>query len=103
MDKRFFLVAYDLTDMHIERLVVKLLKKFGMRYQYSIFICHITEEQREKLLEGIGRIFTEAKTTPGEETGLFRISVIPLCGICAASRQEIGDAFGWPTGSIVVP
>ena len=52
---RFWLVAYDIDDDDIRRIVSNILKNYGMRVQYSVFECQLRETEffdlRSRLLE----------------------------------------------------
>lgn len=103
MSKMICMVAYDLSDAALERRVVKTLQRYGMRYQYSIFVCHISRKERVELTKALGQLYTTYRREKAGDGTVFRISILPLCEACAAIREEIGDAFGWPVGSMVVP
>ena len=51
------LVAYDITDAKRLRRVAEVCEDYGVRVQYSIFECHLDEDEFEefwlKLLEHI--------------------------------------------------
>ena len=46
---RLWLVSYDISDNKIRRHVYKLLKDYGKRVQYSVFECHLTDQQQAVL------------------------------------------------------
>jgi CRISPR-associated protein Cas2 len=52
--RRRFLVAYDVCDPTRLRKVFRVMKGFGQRVQYSVFVCDLNElglaELREQLL-----------------------------------------------------
>jgi CRISPR-associated protein Cas2 len=48
MARRRFLVAYDIRDDRRLRLVAGCMEGYGMRIQYSVFVCDLSE--REKFL-----------------------------------------------------
>ncbi|MCL1964401.1 MAG: CRISPR-associated endonuclease Cas2 [Firmicutes bacterium] len=91
-----------MSSAAVERRVVKLLTNYGMRYQYSVFACHITKEQRNELTKGLQRLYNEAMRDKKMPEDLFRVSVIVLCANCVQERMEIGEGFAWPTGSLIV-
>ncbi|MDL2318685.1 CRISPR-associated endonuclease Cas2 [Eubacteriales bacterium OttesenSCG-928-A19] len=97
------MVAYDLSDAALERRVVKTLRRYGMRYQYSIFVCHISRKERAELTKALAQLYTIYKRDKAGEDTVFRISILPLCETCTTMREEIGDALGWPVGSMVIP
>lgn len=52
--KNFVIVAYDVADDRRRSHVVKLLEKVGVRINYSVFECMLTDSQFEKLQVNIG-------------------------------------------------
>ena len=55
MARRRFLIAYDITDPKRLRRVLKVMKSYGTRLQYSVFLCdlsgvELTRWQTEMLL-----------------------------------------------------
>lgn len=40
----YYLVSYDISDEKRVRKVYKLCKNYGRPIQYSVFICHLNEE-----------------------------------------------------------
>lgn len=52
--KNFVIVAYDVADDRRRCHVVKLLEKVGVRINYSVFECMLTDSQFEKLQVNIG-------------------------------------------------
>ena len=50
----FYLVCFDICDNRIRYRVVKVLKKYGMRVQKSVFECpNLTEKQFLKMKQRI--------------------------------------------------
>jgi CRISPR-associated protein Cas2 len=47
--KNFIVVAYDIADDRRRSRVVKILTKLGIRVNYSVFECMITDAQFEKM------------------------------------------------------
>lgn len=52
--KNFVVVAYDVSDDRRRSHVVKILEKVGVRINYSVFECMLTDVQYEKLRRNIG-------------------------------------------------
>lgn len=103
MAKMICMVAYDISDPALERRVVKALKAYGMRYQYSIFVCHVTRKERMELTEKLTRLYNAyRRRAQTDKDTVFRIALLPLCETCRQDRTEIGESFAWPEGSLVV-
>lgn len=72
-NKTFWVVAYDITNDLRRSRIVKIIEKSGVRVNYSVFECMLTESQLEKLQEKIAKIIN-----PSED----RIIFYPLCVNC---------------------
>ena len=71
--KNFVVVAYDVSDDRRRRRIVKILEKIGVRVNYSVFECMLTDAQYEKLRADIGR-----KIKPREDSVVY----YPICVDC---------------------
>jgi len=73
MEQKFwYVICYDITEPKRWRKVYKLLNGWGRRLQYSIFRCHLTVRQMEKLRWELETMLT------GED----RLLILTLCGNC---------------------
>lgn len=71
--KNFVVVAYDISDDKRRSHVVKILEKVGVRINYSVFECLLTDMQYEKLRNDI-----LSKIKPKEDTVVY----YPICVNC---------------------
>lgn len=71
--KNFVVVAYDVSDDRRRSRVVKILEKVGLRINYSVFECLLTDAQFEKLKVDIGD-----KINMKEDTVVY----YPICVDC---------------------
>lgn len=71
--KNFVVVAYDIADERRRSHVVKILEKVGVRVNYSVFKCLLTDVQFGKLQEDIG-----SKISIRED----RVAYYPVCVNC---------------------
>lgn len=71
--KNFVVVAYDVADNRRRGKVVKILEKVGVRINYSVFECMLTDAQYEKLRTDIGK-----KINVKED----RVAYYPVCLDC---------------------
>lgn len=53
MQRRRWLVAYDIRHPKRLRLVRRTMKGFGMPFQYSVFLCDLTSAERFDLLQAL--------------------------------------------------
>lgn len=71
--KIFVVVAYDIADEKRRNHIVRILEKVGIRVNYSVFECLLTDIQFEKLQEDVGH-----KINSRED----RIAYYPVCVNC---------------------
>ncbi len=76
-----YLVAYDICDPKRLRKVARACEDFGLRRQYSVFLCRLTPLSLVKL-----------KTRLYDIIDLDRDQVlfIPLCDRCAGQIEAVG-------------
>lgn len=73
--KNFVVVAYDISDDRRRSRVVKLLEKVGVRVNYSVFECMLTDSQYEKLRRDIGSAINRKEDS---------VVYYPICVDCYA-------------------
>ena len=71
--KNFWVIAYDITDDLRRSRIAKLIEKWGIRVNYSVFECMLTDVQLQRLQEKIGKLML-----PSEDTIIY----YPLCLDC---------------------
>lgn len=52
----FWIICYDITDDKRRRKVVKVMESYGIRAQYSVFECDITDRQQMTLQGQLDKI-----------------------------------------------
>ena len=55
MQRRRYLVAYDVRDEKRLRQVHKVVKGFGFSMQYSVFVCDLDRSERDALIVALQR------------------------------------------------
>lgn len=83
---RSYLVCYDVSNPRRLQRMGKRMEGYGVRIQYSIFMCLLDSSGMRSLKDMI------ARTLNGEEDSVV---ILPVCSRCEASREEIGPA-SWP-------
>lgn len=83
--KRWYLLCYDIRDPKRLQQVAKLLAGYGHRLQYSIFRCHLTPRELERLNWELTRI------TEKEDDVL----TVGLCGHCTQTLRSRNPAHSW--------
>lgn len=89
-DSKWYLVCYDIRNARRLRKVAQHVEGYGTRLQYSIFRCHLSSSQMQKLRWEL----TERFVTK-EDDVLF----IPLCDRCVAGLAVTHDTSkkpNWP-------
>lgn len=72
--KRIFcVVAYDVEDNRCRNQIAKLLEKYGVRINYSVFECMFTATQYEQIREQINRKIKKQRAT---------VVFYPICVNC---------------------
>lgn len=77
-----YLFAYDITDTCRRNNVSKLLERFGLRVQKSIFQCDVSPDLAEKIKTALLGIINEKED---------RLFFYPLCGGCFGKARLLGN------------
>lgn len=76
-----YLVAYDIADAKRLRKVARTCEDFGLRRQYSVFVCRISATDLVRLRSRLYDIIDLDKD---------QVLFIPLCGRCAGLIESLG-------------
>lgn len=76
-----WLVAYDIADPKRLRKVAKTCEDFGLRRQYSVFICRLNTTALVRL---------KTKLYDVIDLQLDQVLFIPLCGMCMKNIESLG-------------
>ncbi|MDP3453139.1 MAG: CRISPR-associated endonuclease Cas2 [Bacteroidales bacterium] len=79
--KQFIVVAYDISDDRRRQKVVKILVNYGVRSNYSVFECVLTETQVNTMKNRLEKI-VESKS----DCVLYYY----LCKSCVVKRESVG-------------
>lgn len=71
--KIFCVVAYDISDNRRRNKIIKVLDKYGIRVNYSVYECMFTHIQFGKVQERIAKLIVDK-----EDTVIF----YPICIDC---------------------
>lgn len=80
--RMIYVVSYDITSDKIRGKIAKLLEGYGVRIQYSVFECNLTEKRFRKLYSEVFKLTAE------EESGSVRFYT--LCANCEKKVVTIG-------------
>ncbi len=75
------MVAYDICDPKRLRKVAKTCEDFGVRHQYSVFLCRLTAHALVRLKS---RLYDILKLNEDQ------VLLIPLCPRCANQIEALG-------------
>lgn len=93
--KLWYLLAYDVRDDKRLRRVARLLEGYGVRLQYSLFRCRLSERQLERLRWELSRVMDA-------EDDLL---IVGLCKSCGSRIRKNNETIEWvdrqPTFEIV--
>ncbi len=78
-----YLVAYDIRDPKRLRQVAKLCEDYGIRVEYSVFECDLSDE----VFQAFSKDLFE-KIEPEEDT----ILAYRICGVCVRRILSMGHA-----------
>jgi CRISPR-associated protein Cas2 len=84
-DKLWYLVCYDIRDPKRLRRCFKLLKGYGSSLQYSIFRCHLSRRQLERM-----RWEIEQELAPEDS-----LMIAGLCSGCASRMIARNTRVEW--------
>lgn len=79
--KKLWIIAYDISNDKTRLKIATLLETYGVRCNYSLFECLITEAQKTKIQNKISKL-VKAPT----DSILFYY----LCNSCLQKREAIG-------------
>lgn len=71
--KTFCVIAYDIIDDRRRNRVVKVIEQYGMRVNYSVFECMLTDVQFRNVQEKIAKLIK-----PREDSVIY----YPICVDC---------------------
>lgn len=77
----FIVIAYDIVSDRRRNRLVKTLKDYGQRVNYSVFECELKKESLPKLKKEVARIINKQ-----EDSVLY----YKLCHACKGKRDSIG-------------
>ena len=81
-----YVVSYDIASDRTRRKLAKLLEGYGVRIQYSVFECRLTEKRFQKMYQDVFEI------TENVQDGSVRIYM--LCKNCESKTVTIGETMG---------
>ena len=77
-----YVISYDIESDRIRNKLAKLLEGYGVRVQYSVFECRLTEKRFQSLYRKVFAL------TDGQEKSSVRF--YSLCGNCERKTVTIG-------------
>lgn len=71
--KIFCVVAYDISDNRRRNKIIKVLEKYGIRVNYSVYECTFTHAQFKKVEERIAKLIVSKEDS---------VIYYPICVDC---------------------
>jgi CRISPR-associated protein Cas2 len=84
--KNWHMITYDIRDDKRLRKVARIMEGYGVRIQYSVFRCHLSERQVERLRWEIACV-TESNDD---------MMIVRLCPHCVARLRNSNPKVNWP-------
>ncbi len=84
--KNWYIVSYDIRDDKRLRRVAKTLQGFGVRLQYSVFRCHLSERDMERLRWELSKIMMKEDD----------VLIVGLCDHCTTKLRTRNPNTHWP-------
>lgn len=86
-DRYYFLVLYDISDPKKTRLLVKILRRYGIRVQKSVFEGHVRQTQMKEMTKEIKRLMaSERYFDPDDNVRIYKIA--GECELCVFGNYE---------------
>jgi len=77
----YVVISYDISDDRRRARVMKLLKLFGDRVQYSVFEGDMEQEEVDRMLGKLSKLIKEEED---------RVRIYPLCAGCMGRVRILG-------------
>lgn len=84
--KNWHLITYDVRDDKRLKRVARIMEGYGTRIQYSVFRCHLSDRQVERLRWEI------ACVTENNDD----MMIVRLCPHCVARLRKNNPEVDWP-------
>ena len=81
--RRLYIVAYDISDPKRLRRVASCCEDYGVRKQYSVFLCRLSATDFVRLRSRLYDLI---------DLEADQVLFIPLCGRCVAGIEAMGLA-----------
>jgi CRISPR-associated protein Cas2 len=93
VQKNRIFVAYDVTDDKARRKIVKLLDRYGVRVQRSVYQMSLTTKKSAELSKDLHELFFKLRSGRHHAEGrALSIIMIPVCGKCRPLIDYLGAA-----------
>jgi CRISPR-associated protein Cas2 len=104
MKQRHWLIAYDICDPKRLRHVEKIVSRYGIRVQRSVFESDVDEALIERLRQRLAGIIAVAAPSSGDVSPGDRVVIFPLCERDWQKVERYGVVMAHPyiSGSCVV-
>ncbi|GJQ31786.1 MAG: hypothetical protein HBSAPP04_06250 [Ignavibacteriaceae bacterium] len=80
----FYLVTYDVAKDRRRKKMSDFLLEYGVRVQYSVFECDLTEKDVQAIMKKAEELIDPATDS---------VLIYPLCKNCVGKRIRIGTTY----------
>ena len=85
MEKAWTIVCYDIRNAKRLRKIAKHMEGYGARLQFSIFRCHLSAADTQRLRHELAMLM-EAEDS---------VTFVPLCVCCSGKVHFLGQTQDW--------
>ncbi len=79
-----YIISYDIQKDKIRNKAAKLLTKYGLRVQYSVFECFLTQENYQLLNTKLNALVNKKTDS---------VIFYPVCKNCEHKKEVIGNYY----------
>jgi CRISPR-associated protein Cas2 len=93
MGRSFYVLAYDIAEDRRRQKIAKLCESVAERVQGSVFEGYFTEDELQKLLKQVKRVF---------EMEEDRLRIYVLCASCREKSETHGQGSVTPPPGVII-
>ncbi len=76
-----YVISYDISSDRLRNKIAKELETYGIRVQYSVFECELSEKQYRDIYKKLVELLEKEDAN---------ILIYPLCNICKKRKESVG-------------
>lgn len=99
---KHYIIVFDIGNKKLYRRFMKLIKKYGVPFQNSVFEIFVSPEELLQLTQQIKEFYTRNFRTENRENRLFRIAILPQAVDSLDNSTLFGCSFFNPNQDIII-